>query len=55
MKHLVNKVTALILLFWWIAGVVMIKGGWLKALGVFFFPYSYYVVVEKILQLWEWQ
>ncbi len=55
MKHVVNSVTGLFLLFWWIAGVVMIKGGWLKALGVFFFPYAFYQVVARVLQLWGWQ
>ena len=33
----------------WIMGVVLAKGFWLVALGIFFPFYSWYLVIEKIM------
>lgn len=44
----------LFFLIWWIAGVVLAVGFWMKTLGVFFFPYALYLVVEKVMYMNGW-
>lgn len=41
-------------LFWvvWIAGCVLAKGFWSTTLCIFFFPWSWYLVIEKVMQSW---
>lgn len=42
---------ALVLLFWWLAGLVMTVGFWSTLFGIICPPWAMYCVVERILQL----
>lgn len=33
----------------WIAGVVIAKGFWSTVFCIFFFPWSWYLVIEKVM------
>lgn len=39
----------LILMFTWMAGVVIAQGFWSTFFAIFFVPWSYYLVVEHLL------
>lgn len=39
----------LLFLVVWVAGWVLAKGFWWTFVSVFFFPYSWYLVVQKIM------
>lgn len=43
-------------LFWvvWVAGVVIAKGFCSTLVGMFFFPWSWYLVIEKIMIAMHW-
>lgn len=53
---LVSEVLELIvtysLCFLWLAGIVIAKGFWSTFFAIFFAPYSFYLVVEKLLLFW---
>lgn len=36
----------------WVAGIVIAKGFWSTFFAIFFAPYSFYLVVEKLLLFW---
>lgn len=36
----------------WMAGIVIAKGFWSTFFAIFFAPYSFYLVVEKLLLFW---
>lgn len=38
----------------WMAGVVMAKGFWMTTFAIFFPPYGFYKVTEKILLMLKW-
>ena len=42
-------ITALVLMFSWIAGFVLAKGFW-STLACFFPPWAYYLVIERLMQ-----
>ena len=44
-----REIIGLILLISWVASVVLAKGFWLTTTAIFMFPYSWYLVVEKIM------
>jgi len=39
----------IVFLVMWVAGWVLAKGFWSTFVSVFFFPYSWYLVVQKIM------
>jgi hypothetical protein len=43
-------------MFWviWVAGVVIAKGFCSTVVGMFFFPWSWYLVIEKIMKGMGW-
>lgn len=43
-------------IFWvvWVAGVVIAKGFWSTFIGMFFFPWDWYLVIEKIMKAMGW-
>lgn len=41
-----------LVLLLWIAGIVIAKGFWSTFFAIFFAPYSFYLVVEKLLLFW---
>ena len=47
MRAIVN----LIMLLTWVAGIVLAKGFWWTCLAIIFPLYSWYLVIEKIMQL----
>lgn len=42
-------VCVVLFLVMWVAGWVLAKGFWSTFVSVFFFPYSWYLVVQKIM------
>lgn len=36
----------------WVAGAVIAKGFWSTVLCIFFFPWSWYLVIEKVMIAW---
>ena len=49
MKHLTELILVLLIVFVWMAGIVMAQG-WMKVLALLFPPYPIYLVVERVLQ-----
>lgn len=45
------SLTAMIILFCWLAGVVIANGFWAKFVAAVFPPYGLYLFVEKVLQV----
>jgi hypothetical protein len=41
--------SVVLFLVMWVAGWVLAKGFWSTFISVFFFPYSWYLVVEKVM------
>lgn len=33
----------------WLAGIVLAKGVWSTLSAVFFFPYAWYLIIEKVM------
>lgn len=44
-----QSIVSLIILVWWVVGVVLAKGFWLTVLAISFAPYSMYVVVDYLI------
>ena len=44
-----QSLVSLILVVWYIIGIVLAKGFWLTSLAMAFAPYSLYVVVEYLI------
>ena len=36
----------------WVTGVVIAKGFWSTVFCIFFFPWSWYLVIEKVMVAW---
>ena len=49
MNSLIDTMACLLLLFSWIAGVVLAKGFWWTMLTIFFPFYAWYLIIERIL------
>lgn len=47
-----RSIVGLILVIWWIAGIVLAKGFWSTFFACFFIPWAYYLVVELILKFY---
>ena len=45
-----NKLANLILLFTWIAGIVIAQGFWSTFFAIFVPLWSYYLVIERIVE-----
>lgn len=55
MNHLVKIFILLLTIFvliMWVAGIAIAKGFWSTFFAIFFFPYSWYLVIEKILKFY---
>lgn len=48
-----SALTSLIVLVWWMAGIVLAKGFWLTVVAMFT-PYGMYIVLEKIFLTIGW-
>lgn len=52
----VSGFSGMVFLIWflmmWISGAVFAKGAGAVWLCIFFFPYSFYVVLERLFTLW---
>ncbi len=49
---LTEYLVGLFMLFWWLAGFALAKGFW-STLACFFPFYAWYLVVERVLQIWS--
>ena len=49
MKNVVNSIASLIFIISWITGIVLAKGFWSTTFAIIVFPYSWYLVIEKVL------
>lgn len=54
LKMNLEKLDVLVVFLMWIAGIVLAKGFWSTFFAVFFWPWGWYLVAEKILQLNGW-
>lgn len=48
-RYLVDTSLGLLFIVSWVAGVVIATGWKLKLAAIFFFPYGWYLIVEKYL------
>ena len=49
MKDIINTIVGLIFIISYIAGIVIAKGFWSTTFAIILFPYSWYLVIEKIM------
>jgi len=49
MKHFCNVVCGFVVLFYWLAGIVLASGFWSTAVAIFFPLWAWYLVVERVL------
>ena len=49
MNNLINTIAGFVVLFSWIAGIVLAKGFWLTVAATFCPFYAWYLVVERVL------
>ncbi len=49
MSRLAECILAFVLIFTWIAGVVIAKGFWSTLASIYIPPYAWYLVVEQIM------
>lgn len=54
MKHIVEHITALLLLASWLAGLVLAKGFWPTFFAIFAPPWAWYLVAERLMQAAGW-
>jgi hypothetical protein len=47
-----NNLTYMVILTWWLAGIVLAKGFWSVFFAICIPLYSMYLVVEKVMLLW---
>ena len=47
-----NTLARLIMIFAWIAGIVLAKGFWSTFFALFVPLWSYYLVVERVVERW---
>lgn len=40
---------AIFMMFMWVSGIIIAKGFWSTFFAIFFFPYGWYLVIEKFL------
>jgi len=50
-KFTVHFVAMTFFLVTWIAGVVLAQGFWSTLISTFFFPWSWYLLIERIMQM----
>jgi uncharacterized membrane protein len=51
MKTYAEYTFRILLLAVWIAGIVLAKGFWSTFFAIFFAPYSWYLVMERVLTM----
>lgn len=44
-----KAIVQLLLILLWLAGIVIAKGFWSTFFSIIFLPYSWYLVIEKII------
>ena len=49
MKDLIKAISSAVIITLWLAGIAIAKGFWPGAIAVCVPPYSWYVVVEKVM------
>ncbi|MES3041822.1 MAG: hypothetical protein V4730_11825 [Pseudomonadota bacterium] len=49
MKDLIEHISGWLAIFAWLAGVVLAKGFWITTAAIFFPPFGWYLVVEKLI------
>jgi hypothetical protein len=49
MKWMMRYLMAFIFMLTWTAGAVLAKGFWSTLFAVFFFPWGWYLVVERLM------
>jgi hypothetical protein len=49
MNDLLSMIGCIAALGLWFAGVALAKGFWSTTIAVFFFPYAWYLVVERLM------
>lgn len=52
----VSGFSGMVFLIWflmmWVGGTVLAKGFWSTTICIFFFPWSFYLMVERLFALW---
>jgi len=54
MKYMIGYIGGLTAVIMWLAGIVIASGFWSTTFAVCFFPYSWYLVVEKVMLINGW-
>ena len=54
MKDVAGAILYLVVMFFWIAGIVLAKGFWSTAAAIFLPPWGWYLIVERWLQMAGW-
>ena len=54
LKPPISPLVSFLFLVWWLLGIVLAKGFWIVAVAIFFPPYAFYLVVEKVTSLFGW-
>lgn len=50
-RDTVNYILGVVMLFFWLVGVVLANGFWSTVSSIFFFPYAWYLVMEKMVSM----
>lgn len=50
LQYFINMCVGLSLVYGYFLGIVLAHG-WMKLVSIFFFPYGYYLIVEKYLNM----
>ena len=54
MKDVAEAILYLIVVLFWIAGIVLAKGFWSTAAAIILPPWGWYLIVERWLQMAGW-
>jgi|GEM_PF-1640810 len=54
MKYLAEALLTIVAATSWLAGLVFASGFWLTTAAVFFPPYAWYLVVERVIRGMGW-
>lgn len=54
MNRIVELIATVLFVFPWLAGIVLANGFWSTLVAVCFFPYAWYLVVERAMQMTGW-
>lgn len=46
--------STVLFLVMWVVGWILAKGFWSTFFAVFFFPWGWYLAIEKIMMAWGW-